>query len=187
MLLTKGNFLLHLKNDFKLMNIQEKRNNEVFLRPRFSIDLKENSDELLKRIAIYLKSDACKYRSRVVDNHVFIDIADKKSHFWSPQLHFEVIKGDDNSSTLKGLFGPKPQVWTLFMFVHFIVGTLFLGFGVLAYVRYRLGESLVFPIAMLVSLPLIWVLLYFLGSIGKETGKNQMKELHDFLITIIEQ
>ncbi|MCL7762483.1 GTP-binding protein [Polaribacter sp. Z014] len=169
------------------MNVQEKRNSDFFLRPRFSIDIKENPDELLQRITTYLKSDVCKYRSRVAERHVFIDIPVKKSHFWSPQLHFEVEKVDENSSTLKGLFGPKPQVWTLFMFVHFVVATLFLGFAVFAYVKHRLGESLIFPIAILVALPLIWLLLYFLGSIGKETGKGQMKELHDLLITIIEQ
>lgn len=169
------------------MSIQEKRNSEIFLRPRFSIDLTENHKELLERITVYLKSDACKYSGRVVDNHVFIDIPLNKSHFWSPQLHFEVVKVDEKLSSLKGLFGPKAQVWTLFMFVHFVVATLFLGFGVFAYVRFRLGESLVLPIAMLVALPLIWLLLYFLGSIGKETGKGQMKELHDFLIAIINE
>ncbi|OAD46680.1 hypothetical protein [Polaribacter atrinae] len=169
------------------MSVQEERNSDFFLRPRFSIDLKENSDELLQRITTYLKSDACIYRSRVADKHIFIDIPVKKSHFWSPQLHFEVVDAAENTSTLKGLFGPKPQVWTLFMFVHFVVATLFLGVGVFTYVQYRLGESLVFPIAILVALPLIWLLLYFLGSIGKETGKKQMKELHDFLITIIDK
>ncbi|WP_240914645.1 GTP-binding protein [Polaribacter sp. 11A2H] len=169
------------------MSIQEKRNSDFFLRPRFSIDLEENSEELLERITRYLKSDACIYRSNVAYKHFFIDIPVRKSHFWSPQLHFEIVEVSESSSTLKGLFGPKPQVWTLFMFVHFVVATLFLGVGVFAYVQYRLAESLVFPIAILVALPLIWLLLYFLGSIGKETGKNQMKELHSLLITIIEQ
>ena len=167
------------------MSVKETRNSDLFLRPRFSIDLEENADELLKRIITYLKSDACVYRSSVAEKHVFIDIPVKKSHFWSPQLHFEIVAKNENSSTIKGLFGPKPQVWTLFMFVHFVVATLFLGFSVFAYVKHRLGENLVFPIAVLVALPLIWLLLYFLGSIGKETGKTQMKELHDFLITII--
>ena len=169
------------------MSIQEKRNNEIFLRPRFSIDLEENSKELEKRIKGYLSNDKCNFRSRVVDHHVFIDIAEEKSHFWSPQLHLEIVNVGEKSSIIKGLFGPKPQVWTLFMFIHFIVATMFLGFGVMAYVRCRLDESLIFPITMLVGLPLVWILLYFLGKIGKDIGKNQMKELHDFLIQIIEK
>lgn len=168
------------------MSIHEKRNSELFLRPRFSIDLKENSKALQQRIKDYLSSDDCKFRSTISDDHFFIDVPEKKSHFWSPQLHFEIVKVDEASSTIKGLFGPKPQVWTLFMFVHFIVATMFLGFGVMAYVKCRLDESLIFPISMLIALPLIWIILYFLGSIGKETGKGQIKELHDFLIDVIE-
>ena len=55
-----------------------------------------------------------------VDDHVFIKFPKDKQHFWSPQLHLEINKVDDNSSTLHGLFGPNPTVWTLFMFLHFL-------------------------------------------------------------------
>ena len=98
----------------------ETRNSEIHLRLRFSIDIKENSEILLERITNYLKGSDCLYKSKIVDSHIFVDIPKNKSHFWSPQLHLEVIKEDESSSTLKGLFGPKPQVWTLFMFIHFL-------------------------------------------------------------------
>lgn len=163
----------------------EKRNSEVHLRPRFSIAIEENSEKLLQRITNYLKKHDCIYKNKIVDGHVFLDIPENKSHFWSPQLHLEVIKESDNSSTLKGLFGPKPQVWTLFMFVHFIIGITFLAFCVLLFTRISLGESVFFPLVMVVALPLVWILLYFLGQVGKETGKKQMKELHDFMLLII--
>ena len=90
-----------------------------------------------------------------------------------------------NTSLLKGLFGPKPQVWTLFMFVHFIIGISFLGFGVMLYSKLSLDESIIFPLIMMIFLPLFWTLLYFLGKIGKDTGKNQMQDLHDFMIKVI--
>ena len=169
-----------------IMSIQENRNSDFFLRPRFSIVLQENAKDLQKRIEDYLASETCEFKSTISEDHFFIDVPEKKSHFWSPQLHFEIERIDEKLSAIKGLFGPKPQVWTLFMFVHFIVATMFLGFVVMAYVRHRLEESLFFPITMLIALPLLWVLLYFLGRIGKETGKSQMRELHDFLIDIIE-
>ena len=39
---------------------------------------------------------------------------------------------------------------------------------------------------VLVQPPLkMGILLYFLGQVGKETGKKQMKELHDFILLII--
>lgn len=72
------------------------------------------------------------------------------------------------------------------MFVHFMIGTAFLGFLVLWYSRYSLKGSLFFPIVMLVALPFVWIGLYFLGKIGKDTGRNHMEQLHDFMLAVIE-
>ncbi|WP_439128434.1 GTP-binding protein [Polaribacter sp.] len=160
----------------------EKRNSELFLRPRFSIDLAENYTDVLERFSAEFKKDDTNFRGSIVDGHIFISVRKKEEHFWSPQLHLEVLEVSENNCELKGLFGPKPQVWTLFMFVHFVIGILFIGFCALLYTKISLNESLFFPIIMLVFLPLFWILLYFLGKIGKETGKPQMKKLHDFMI-----
>ncbi|TXD46904.1 GTP-binding protein [Polaribacter sp. IC073] len=164
------------------MIAEEKRNSEIFLRPRFSIVLEENAKDILNGFAEVLQKEEIPFRGNVVDGHIFISVPKKKEHFWSPQLHLEVIEKSDKESELKGLFGPKPQVWTLFMFVHFIIGTLFLGFCILLYTRISLKESFLFPLIMMIFLPLIWVSLYFLGKMGKDTGKSQMQELHDFMI-----
>ena len=163
----------------------ETRNSEVFLRPRFTIDLDENYYTVLENFSNTFNKEECKFIGSVVDEHIFISVSKKEEHFWSPQLHLEIIEKSEKTSLLKGLFGPKPQVWTLFMFIHFIIGVSFLGFGVMLYSRISLGESMFFPIIMMIVLPLIWILLYFLGKIGKDTGKNQMRDLHNFMIGII--
>ncbi len=163
----------------------EKRNSEVFLRPRFSIDLEENRDTVLNRFSNEFKKEETSLRGNIVDGHIFISVSKKDEHFWSPELHLEIIEETNKTSLLKGLFGPKPQVWTLFMFVHFVIGVCFLGFAVLLYTRISLSEPIVFPLIVMIFLPLIWTLLYFLGKIGKDTGKPQMKDLHDFMIKII--
>lgn len=165
--------------------IVEKRNSEVFLRPRFSIDLDDNSENILKKFSDEFKKEDCSFLGKISDGHVFIAVSKKDEHFWSPQLHLEIIEETDKTSLLKGLFGPKPQVWTLFMFVHFIVGISFLGFAVMLYSRHSLNESIFFPLSMIIALPLVWTLLYFLGKIGKDTGKKQMRKLHDFMLKVI--
>lgn len=162
--------------------MKEEKNSPIFLRPRFSFDVDENETNILKRMEESLKKSDRKYKSKIVDQHIFIDVPEKDAHFWSPQLHVEIVKKDETSSLIKGLFGPKPQVWTLFMFIHFIVGVAFISFAIMLYVKYSLKESLLFPAIMVIVLPLVWVLLYFLGKIGKDTGRKQMKELHHFLM-----
>lgn len=164
------------------MSTEEIRNSEFFLRPRFSLDLEESSETVLNRFSESFKKNETSFRGSIVDGHIFISVPVKEEHFWSPQLHLEVIEKSKETTRLKGLFGPKPQVWTLFMFIHFVIGISFLGFCVLLYARISLKESVVFPLIMMIFLPLIWLLLYFLGQIGKDTGKYQMKHLHDFMI-----
>ncbi|CAM1334720.1 GTP-binding protein [Tenacibaculum aestuariivivum] len=153
--------------------------NQIFLKPRFQIDFELNSDVLLSEIKNHL-SDELKYKMKIIDNHVVIDVPVCETHFWSPQLLLEVESLTDKTSKIKGLFGPKPQVWTFFMFLHFVVATAFLIFGVMAYSNWSLKRVAVLPIVMLVVLPILWIVLYFVGSMGKSVGKKQMDELKDF-------
>ncbi|WP_405564738.1 GTP-binding protein [Polaribacter sp. Asnod6-C07] len=172
--------------DRKLNVLIEKRNSEVFLRPRFTIDLDKNYKDILERFSDEFKKGNSKITGNIVDGHVFIKVCEKDEHFWSPQLHLEIIEKTVDTSLLKGLFGPKPAVWTLFMFIHFIIGLSFLAFCMMLYTRFSLSESLFFPLLMMIVLPLIWALLYFLGKIGKNTGKYQMRNLHDFMLQVLD-
>lgn len=165
--------------------MKEKTSSEVFLRPRFTIDLEENYEKVIEKFKKELKENT--FPSRFSDGHIIIDVPKKEEHFWSPQLNLEIEKSEDNKSVLKGLFGPKPQVWTLFMFIHFVVGISFLIFSVMLYVNWSLDEGFIFPLMMVIFLPLLWVLLYFLGRIGKSTGHKQMDDLHELMISIIEK
>mgnify|MGYP000217796770 CR=1 FL=1 len=66
------------------------------------------------------------------------------------------------------------------MFLHFIVAFAFLIFGIIAYSNWSLKRIAILPIVMLVVLPIIWVALYFVGSLGKVAGKKQMDKLKKF-------
>lgn len=162
-----------------------KINQEIFLRPRFVLSSGKSQEKILKSFEETRNNNAQKFIVKIVDEHVFIDVSEKDSHFWSPQLHLEIIQKEDKTE-IKGLFGPKPQVWTFFMFLHFIVGTAFLGVGVWAYVNHSLDKGLVVPIIMLVMLPMIWVLLYFVGRLGRDFGKKQIKKQHQFMMETLE-
>jgi hypothetical protein len=165
--------------------MKETTSSEVFLRPRFTIDLDENHEKVIEKFKKELKENSFPFRFS--DGHIIIDVPKKEEHFWSPQLNLEIEKSEDNKGVLKGLFGPKPQVWTLFMFIHFVVGISFLIFSVMLYVNWSLDEGFIFPLMMVIFLPLLWILLYFLGRIGKSTGHKQMNDLHELMISIIEK
>ena len=154
--------------------------NEIVLRPRFKKKLSQSQEVVLQAFEA-AKTSTSDFVVIRADDHVFIKIPKAKQHFWSPQLHLEIISVDDSECELFGLFGPAPNVWTLFMFLHFLVATLFLGFGVWAYSNYSLGSIFTVQLVGMVLLVLIWFVLYFAGKMGKTAGRKEMHAMYAFM------
>lgn len=157
-------------------------NSNIHLRPRFRMEFDESQEALLSKFKDNLKDGDCKYCSKIVDGHIIIDVPKDENHFWSPQLNIEVEKNDDGVTIVKGLFGPKATIWTLFMFFHFAVAVAFIGFAVTAYVQWNLKEDYSTALYIVISLPIVWVVMYFLGRWGRSTGHKQMDELYKFMM-----
>ena len=154
--------------------------NEIVLRPRFKLNLDRTNEDALMTFENAKKEQKEFIVSRI-DDHVFIKIPKSKQHFWSPQLHLEIMEIEKDKCTVFGLFGPNPTVWTMFMFFHFIVAGLFLGFGIWAYSNWSLDNDYAIQLFIALMMVVIWFALYFGGRIGKATGKEQMHLLNDFM------
>jgi len=160
--------------------------NEIVLRPRFKVELNQNNETLLKAFES-AKNTQKEFIINRVDDHVFIKLPKEKQQFWSPQLHLEINESENDSSTLHGLFGPNPTVWTMFMFFHFIVAGLFIAFGIWAYTNWSLKGDYAIQLSLMLLMVLIWFVLYFAGSIGKGSSKNEMHDLNDFMKRILKE
>ncbi len=160
--------------------------NNIVLRPRFKLELNQNNDIILKSFELEktLQSDFIVTR---IDDHVFIKFPKHKQHFWSPQLHLEINEVDKNSCLLHGLFGPNPTVWTLFMFLHFMVAGLFITFGIWAYTNASLKSSYAIQVSLMLLMVVVWFVLYFGGRIGKASSKKEMHELNNFMLRVLKK
>ena len=158
--------------------------NEIVLRPRFKMELKQNNQSVLKQFEAY-KTNQKEFVVSRVNDHVFIRLPKHKQHFWSPELHLEINEIDDSTSMLHGLFGPKPSVWTMFMFFHFIVAGLFFGFGIWAYSNWSLKTDYFMQLVVVFMMVFIWFALYFAGRLGRASGKPEMEQLYNFMIKIL--
>ncbi|HEY9170565.1 MAG TPA: GTP-binding protein [Lutibacter sp.] len=158
------------------------KNSELHLRPRFKLNIDESQEKLLSKFQSNVKNTNCNYCVKVTDGHIVIDFPEKENHFWSPQLNIEIEKVEENKSIVKGLFGPKPQVWTFFMFIHFVMAIAFIGFSIMAYVKWTLKSDYKMALIITFTLPMLWIVMYFLGSLGKKRGHQQMDELHGFMM-----
>ena len=158
--------------------------NEIVLRPRFQMELEEPCSQLVVKFSEAKKSQN-RFIISCVDDHIFIKLPKREQHFWSPQLHLEITEKDENSCSLHGFFGPNPTVWTMFMFLHVAVGILFMVDLTWLYSNYNLGNTIGLQIGIAIFLVVVWILLYFAGTIGKKKGKPGMRELYDFMNEII--
>lgn len=158
--------------------------NEIVLRPRFQMDLEMSCHQLIDRFK-KKKNNQSRFGISCLEDHVFLKLPKNEQLFWSPQLHLEITEISETKCMLQGFFGPNPTVWTMFMFFHVVVGTLFIGDMIWLYSNNNLGKSISIQIGIAVALVVIWILLYVAGSIGKKKGKPGMHELYGFMMETI--
>ncbi|WP_299103399.1 GTP-binding protein [uncultured Winogradskyella sp.] len=158
--------------------------NNIVLRPRFKYDIPTNNDILLNAFE-KLKTSQSKFVVSRIDDHVFIKFKKKDQHFWSPQLHLEINIEEKDKSVIHGLFGPTPTVWTLFMFLHFVVAGLFTGFSIWTYTNYTLKSNYSIQFFLALLMILVWFILYFAGRIGRSKGMPEMHQLNNFMNEVL--
>jgi len=151
--------------------------NEIILRPRFDIRLYTDPEILKSAFDIKPKGP---FLLKRIDEHIYISFNKKETTFWSPQLHLEISSFSPGKSTIHGVFGPNPSLWTFFMFLHFGVATLFLTLGVFAYSKYSLGHQITPWLVAMGFLVLLWFTLYAFGRLGKAKGQPQMQQLKSY-------
>ncbi|MEM6724832.1 MAG: hypothetical protein AAF598_12385 [Bacteroidota bacterium] len=152
------------------------------IRPRFHLTIPHKKEELLDRLSHMIDHPPASLRGHLLGNHIILDIAIEDQHYWSPQLNFRVEQDelDPNQSIVAGLIGPRPPVWTLFMFIYFALGTTGFFLSCIGVSRYLLGEwsywLLVIPITILLMLS-----AYRVGKYGEHLAKDQIKTLKQFV------
>jgi hypothetical protein len=159
--------------------------NDIVLRPRFKIETPRYNEAVLNDFQ-NAKTTQNEFVVTRVEEHVFIRFPKHNQKFWSPQLHLEINEVDENSCVISGLFGPNPTVWTLFMFLHFLIAGLFIAFGIWTYTNWSLEQSFTIQASVTLLMVLIWVSLYFVGSYGKASSINDMRKLNSFMHAILE-
>ncbi|MFT7583108.1 MAG: hypothetical protein ACI9MR_004794, partial [Myxococcota bacterium] len=101
------------------------------LRPRFELPTPLSKDAVLTRLQRALDRPGARVDGYLYNDHVRLKIPQAEQTKWSPQLELDV-KADDGTK-IYGRLGPHPNIWTMFMAMHGVVGLSALGalvFGV---------------------------------------------------------
>lgn len=161
-------------------------NNEIRLRLRFYKDVSKNIESIREKFKNY-KSNSTEYCSiKINHNHIWMNIPETKRHYWSPHLHLELESKNANETHIRGLFGPDPTLWTLFIFLHFMAAGIFTVFSIIAYSNYVLKQPITMDLIVMLLMLIVWFLLYFIARQIRFRGNGQMNELEGMFLEILE-
>ena len=159
--------------------------NEIRLRLRFYKDITENTDAVRAKFEKFIHEKSPDYYAKIRGYHIWLNIKGDKKRYWSPHLHLELEKKSENETHIRGLFGPDPTLWTLFMFLHFMIAGTFIVFCGIAYTHYVLKESTQWDFIVLSMMIFAWFLLYVIARQIRSNGEKQMNDLEKVFLKII--
>ncbi len=148
----------------------------ISLRPRFRYYTDLDKAVLIERIRNFKSIYKSKFRFKISGEHVWIHHHKSEEKVYTPCLHLEIVeKNYDKPDKLliKGLYSPNSAYWTMFMFFHFILAGLFIGFAIMAYTKSVLDESYLAYVILMISIVMLWIGLYFFARYNRLRGLKQ--------------
>jgi hypothetical protein len=148
------------------------------IRPRFRKQVSLSKDEVFA-----LLKDTIKHSNQVTGNvvgdHVYIKIATKDQHYWSPELNLDCEQNNEGT-LIRCLIGPRQTVWAMFLFMYGVVSLLGLFGGMYGLTLWQMGKGnnwlWTFPIALF-----LLISIFIAAKIGQQIGREQMLLLINFL------
>lgn len=149
------------------------------VRPRFKVETAYSVEEIVNQIKSSLKKEDSPIRGQVHVSNTTLFLPQEEQHYWSPQLSLS-FEETEAGCVVRGLYGPRPVVWTMFVFFYSIIGVAILFISVVGYSYLSLGKSgsiLWFVPVLLI----VFLSLYLVAHFGQKLGHHQMVTLHKFM------
>ena len=156
------------------------------LRYRFEKVVTKSYDDILSSCEQLKETVEPDYKIKISGHHIWLHIGMLHREKHSPHLHLEIEKMEDGNTSVHGLYGPDPVLWTMFMFLHFVVAGIFVIFSMIAFSKWSLNQSFGFDLLVMFAMVNSWFLLYFIARLNRKKGINQAKELEVLMERILE-
>lgn len=157
-------------------------------RPRFKVYTKATKEQLIDVIKKNLEKNTKIVGGYANKEFAMVRLRKDKEKFWAPQLQIRWEKDEDNKkvTVVRGIIGPRPNVWTLFMFCYGLSGALLITLGTFAVSEYYVkGESI-----WIWSIPFAFCLgfgTYIASKIGQRISKDHLHVIYNFVDDIFNQ
>jgi hypothetical protein len=155
----------------------------VEIRPRFREEVTLTVQDIIDRMQQALDDSSHGIEGVIIDHHIVLKFPVADQHYWSPQLSLS-LEEQEGGALVRGLFGPRPTVWLMFVFLYSVIGAICLFVAITGFSQLSLG----------IPAPVLWVLpigailasiLYFSAKAGERLGKDEMIRLKNFLNQVL--
>lgn len=147
------------------------------VRPRFTQTVPLDPGEVEERLShtIHERCRGC-YLLRF-PGYLTLRIPEDQQHFWSPQLTLSLDPDEEGGTRISGIYGPRTNVWSMFLYGYLIVGVLGTFTGIFGIAQWVVGARAwgLIPFATFLVLA---VGLYVLAQFGQKIGARQTYTLH---------
>ncbi len=159
--------------------------NTIRTRPRFVYESQLSKDDYLNLLDTYFKKKNKKIGGYITQQLSYFRIRQAKDSIWSPCLQLKVEEDPyDGVTYVRGLFGPKPSIWTLFSFIYF--GSMALGsLSFLLYATSLSFKPMPFLLYIGFFFTFVVIIAFMTSKIGQSKTKNQMRLLKTFILMVI--
>ena len=149
------------------------------VRPRFKLETGLASDQLIEQLQSALDRENAECQGSIHALGGTLSLPPQQQHYWSPQLSLS-FEETETGTILRGLYGPRPAIWSMFVFFYAIIGVAALIAGIVGMSMLSLGKSsaLLWVVPVLL---LLFLTLYLVSYSGQKVGRKQMIILHQFL------
>ncbi|MCB0646908.1 MAG: hypothetical protein KDC49_09600 [Saprospiraceae bacterium] len=149
----------------------------IEIRPRFHFNSDLSREQIIEEIKVKLGGQNS-ITAKLGHQQVTLQVMDPDEKFWAPVLTL-YLDSEDHKTRITGLYGPKPEVWMLFMFIYLALGLITMFVLIIGLSQYSLGITsyILWLIPFLLGGVLV---LYFSNAAGKRLARPKMADLQVF-------
>lgn len=155
----------------------------INLRPRCKLDSPMSVEQAMDCFLTKLRRPSEEIRGSILLQHAYLKIKDENQHYWSPELHI-TVEETENGCLIRGVAGPKPKIWTMFMFFYSAVVVLLVFGSAMGVSQWSLNMDA----PWLWSIPaaiFAWLSIIGAAKYGQHKGNSQLILLNDYMYAAI--
>jgi hypothetical protein len=155
------------------------------MRPTFRVELSTQADEAIERIGAALAASSDDGRSVSAGRCAELFVDERHRRIWSPHLSVQVEESEQGS-VLLGRFSPRPEIWTLLMFLYFFTVTVVFFAAMLGCAQWMIGQT-VWGLWVAAAGVLVIAGLHTASLIGQRLSREQMEQLRSRLDHVLSE